>query len=64
MNHKDLKIGMRSLFFICYMLLVGAIVSCQTKESKNTEKLNKLPNIVIIYLDDLGYGDVGLERAM
>lgn len=40
---------------------VSAVVSC-TQPTNKTASINK-PNIVIIYADDLGFGDIGINGA-
>ncbi len=46
--------------YILVLLLLGT--SCKESETKETHTKEKLPNIVIIYLDDLGYGDVSYHN--
>ncbi len=45
-----------------FILGMFTLFGCQTKEKKQTTDV-KQPNIVVIYLDDLGYGDVGAYGA-
>ena len=46
-------------------LVIGMFMSCaEKKEDSNTsEKTASKPNIVVIYTDDLGYGDIGANGA-
>jgi len=46
------------------LLVVGVLFLYQVEATENRgEKKTKKPNIVIIYGDDVGYGDVGVYGA-
>ena len=42
---------------------VFALASCKNTAEKTEPKTETKPNIVVIYVDDLGYGDVGFNGA-
>ncbi|MBD0401917.1 arylsulfatase [Flammeovirga sp. EKP202] len=52
-----------SIFF--HLLLVAFFgVSCQNSQQQTSEKtVSKKPNIIFVYLDDLGFGDIGVNGA-
>ncbi|MDO6737012.1 arylsulfatase [Wenyingzhuangia sp. 2_MG-2023] len=52
MNFK--KIFLSSLA----VLAIGSTISCKSKKEEKQSENKKKPNVVVIYLDDLGYGDV------
>ena len=53
----------RYSFVITILCGLGLLWSCGSHQSDNTETKSGLPNIVIIYMDDLGYGDVSSYGA-
>ncbi|WP_299399438.1 arylsulfatase [uncultured Gelidibacter sp.] len=51
----------RKMFLV--LMLSGLFLSCKTTITKEVAASTKSPNIIIIYLDDLGYGDVSAYGA-
>ena len=53
---------MKSIFnYIILVFLLLAISSSQNPEQKSSE--NQQPNFVIVFIDDMGYGDIGTQGA-
>lgn len=45
------------------LVLIGLLVGCQSKTTKKETQEIEKPNVVIVYMDDLGYGETGAYGA-
>ena len=49
--------------YVALVVSILLLTSCKEVEPKTVEEKPQQPNIVVIYVDDLGYGDVGFNGA-
>ena len=49
---------------LIYLIIIIGFISCNNDQSKQSIKMNKQPNIVIVYTDDQGYGDLSSFGSM
>ncbi|WP_232771424.1 sulfatase family protein [Colwellia sp. 12G3] len=54
LNNKKIRFMLSAGFAVLAITLIG----CEQSPSKAPDKENKKPNVVIFYVDDLGYGDI------
>ncbi|MBT3386099.1 MAG: sulfatase [Prolixibacteraceae bacterium] len=53
---------MKSLFSLIFLTFSLLIVSCSPQTKKET-KVDQPPNFVVVFIDDMGYGDIGTQGA-
>jgi hypothetical protein len=50
-------------FAMLLILLAMSDANATAQQNYDSKKVEKKPNIIIIYMDDLGYGDAGAYGA-
>lgn len=58
---NSLTMKLQSLAFATVLLLT--LISCTTQESQSSASTDRPPNFVIVFIDDMGYGDIGVYGA-
>ena len=53
---------MKSIFNFLLLALFLPVISCSPKTEQKTSK-NTQPNFIIVFIDDMGYGDIGTQGA-